>query len=105
MSVESDREPTFWQQNLTALLEYHKATPAGLKSNEAASRLKRYGPNVFRLQRKNAVLLQFLSKFNNPLIIILLVASTILAFTGDVKLYHYFTHSYYECNSGLYSGI
>lgn len=84
MSVQSDKERAFWQQNLTALLEYHQATPAGLKSNEAAIRLKRYGPNVFHPQRKNAALLQFLSKFNNPLIIILLVASTISAFTGDV---------------------
>lgn len=84
MSVQVDKEPTFWQQNLSALLEYHKSFPDGLKSNEAASRLKRYGPNVFHPQRKNATLLQFLSKFNNPLIIILLVASAISAFTGDV---------------------
>lgn len=79
-----DKEPSFWQQNLTALLEYHKATPKGLTSSEAASRLKRYGPNVFHPQRKNAMLLLFLSKFNNPLVIILLVASAISAFTGDV---------------------
>jgi Mg2+-importing ATPase len=84
MSVQSDEEPAFWQQNLTALLEYHKSTPDGLESNEAASYLKHYGPNVFHPQRKNAKLLQFLSKFNNPLIIILLVASAISAFTGDV---------------------
>lgn len=76
--------PTFWQQNLKALLEHLKTTPAGLTSSEAASRLKRYGPNVFHSQRKNAALLQFLSKFNNPLIIILLVASAISALTGDV---------------------
>lgn len=84
MSLQPEKEPAFWQQNLTALLEYFRTTPAGLNSNEASIRLKRYGPNVFHPQRKNAVLLQFLSKFNNPLIIILLVASTISAFTGDV---------------------
>lgn len=84
MSIQPEKEPTFWQQNLTTLLEYHQATPAGLNRNEAEVRLKRDGPNVFHPQRKNAALLQFLSKFNNPLIIILLVASTISAFTGDV---------------------
>jgi Mg2+-importing ATPase len=78
------KEPTFWQQNLTALLESLKAAPAGLASSEAASRLKRYGSNVFHSQHKHAMLLQFLSKFNNPLVIILLVASGISAFTGDV---------------------
>lgn len=84
MSVQTEKERSFWQQNLTTLLEYHQSTPEGLKSNEAASRLRRYGPNVFHPQRKSAILLQFLSKFNNPLIVILLVASAISAFSGDV---------------------
>ncbi len=82
--LPSPKEPIFWQQNLTALLAYLEVTPAGLTSREAARRLKRYGPNVFHPQRKNAALLHFLSKFNNPLIIILLAASAISAFTGDV---------------------
>jgi len=84
VSVQSDKEPAFWQQNLTVLLEYYKSTPAGLTSNEAAVRLTRYGPNLFHQQRRNALLFQFLSKFSNPLVIILLVASAISAFTGDV---------------------
>ena len=82
--LPSDKEPAFWQQNLTALLEYYKSTPAGLTSSEAAERLTRYGPNLFHPQRRNALLFQFLSKFSNPLVIILLVASAISALTGDV---------------------
>ena len=78
------KAPPFWQQNLTVLLEYYKATSAGLTSSEAAESLKRYGPNQFHPQRKKAVLLQFLSKFSNPLVIILLVASALSALTGDV---------------------
>lgn len=77
-------KPNFWQQNVTALLKFHKATPGGLTSKEAASRLRFYGPNVFHPQRTNVALLQFLSKFSNPLVIILLVASALSAFTGDV---------------------
>lgn len=84
MSVSSDKEPAFWQQNLTALLEYYKASPDGLTTSEAAARLIRYGPNLFHPQRRNALLIQFLCKFGNPLVIILLVASTISALTGDV---------------------
>lgn len=84
VSVQSDKETAFWQQNLTALLEYYKSSPAGLTSSEAAERLILYGPNLFHPQRRNALLFQFLSKFSNPLVIILLVASAISAFTGDV---------------------
>lgn len=84
VSVQSDKEPAFWQQNLTALLEYYKSSPAGLTSSEAADRLTLYGPNLFHPQRRNALLFQFLSKFSNPLVIILLVASAISALTDDV---------------------
>ena len=82
--LPSDKEPSFWQQTATALLEHYKVTPAGLTSSDAAARLKRYGPNILHTQRRNALLLQFLAKFRNPLVIILLVASVISAFTGDV---------------------
>ncbi len=65
-------------------MEYYKTTPAGLTSSEAAERLTRYGPNLFHQQRRSALLFQFLAKFKNPLVIILLIASTISAFTGDI---------------------
>jgi Mg2+-importing ATPase len=42
------------------------------------------GPNVLRPPRKRALFLQFLARFRNPLVIILLIASTVSAFTGDV---------------------
>lgn len=84
ISKNTIEEPAFWQQKAAALLEYYKATPEGLTDSEAKKRLKRYGPNLFHPQRRNAMLLQFLMKFTNPLVIILLVASAISAFTGDV---------------------
>lgn len=80
----SDKEPSFWQQNLETLLKFYNATSNGLTSRDAAERLIHYGPNLFHPQRKNALLLQFLSKFANPLVIILIVASLISAFTGDI---------------------
>lgn len=84
VSVQSDKETAFWQQNLTALLAYYKSSPAGLTSSKAAERLILYGPNLFHPQRRNALLFQFLSKFSNPLVIILLVANAISALTGDL---------------------
>ena len=77
-------EPAFWKQEATALLERHKATPAGLTSSEAAVRLTRYGPNILHTQQRNKLLFQFLAKFRNPLVIILLAASAVSAITGDV---------------------
>ena len=57
---------------------------AGLSSAEAALRLAKFGPNLFRDHQERPLLLQFLSRFKNPLVILLLVASGISALTGDV---------------------
>ena len=57
---------------------------AGLSSAEAVSRLAKLGPNLFRDHQERPLLLQFLSRFKNPLVILLLVASGISALTGDV---------------------
>jgi P-type Mg2+ transporter len=73
----------FWQLPVTALLEKLAASPDGLSSGEAAARLTQFGPNLVHGERKRSLLLQFLAKFRNPLVIILLTASALSAFTGD----------------------
>jgi len=60
-------------------LETHAS---GLTSTEAAARLARVGPNQLKARRQSA-LLQFLARFRNPLVLILLAASAISAATGD----------------------
>lgn len=76
-------KPAFWQLPITALQEQLNSSADGLSSSEAAARLARFGPNLIHGERKRALLLQFLAKFRNPLVIILLAASAISAFTGD----------------------
>ncbi|MEA5114415.1 MAG: cation-transporting P-type ATPase [Geobacteraceae bacterium] len=76
-------ETPFWQLPLSVLLEQLVASPDGLSGEEAALRLTRFGPNLIHAERKRALLLQFLAKFRNPLVILLLAASAISAFTGD----------------------
>lgn len=66
------------------MFECLSSTSAGLTSAEVAVRLVRYGPNLLRPGRKRVLLLQFLSKFLNPLVLILLATSFVLALTGDV---------------------
>jgi Mg2+-importing ATPase len=73
----------FWQLPVTVLLEQVAASPDGLSSAEAAARLAQFGPNLIHGERKRALLLQFLTKFRNPLVIILLTASALSAVTGD----------------------
>ncbi|MDX1252957.1 MAG: magnesium-translocating P-type ATPase [Gammaproteobacteria bacterium] len=73
-----------WVQPVASLLSDLETDPGGLSSSEAAARLGRFGPNVLHVHRERALILQFLSRFRNPLVILLLAASAVSAFTGDV---------------------
>ncbi|MEI7611893.1 MAG: magnesium-translocating P-type ATPase [Betaproteobacteria bacterium] len=76
--------PNWW---LTPLAEPHaeQATAAeGLSAVEAKARLARFGPNLFNERHEKSLLQQFLTRFKNPLVIILLVASGVSALTGEV---------------------
>jgi Mg2+-importing ATPase len=76
-------EAVFWQQSVPELLAHLNATASGLTSSEAADRLKQVGPNILRPPRKRALVIQFLARFKNPLVIILLIASAVSALTGE----------------------
>jgi Mg2+-importing ATPase len=80
----SDKVSSFWRHGVGTLFDALGATPQGLGSGDAAARLATFGPNLLHTQRKRALLLQFLSKFRNPLVIILLAASAVSALTGEV---------------------
>lgn len=73
----------FWAQPLSSLLASLGATPDGLTAEEAAARFRREGPNLLRERRQRALLLEFLARFRSPLVLLLLGASAISAFTGD----------------------
>jgi P-type Mg2+ transporter len=70
---------------LTPMIE---ATPSetetGLTAAEADHQLLVFGYNLFGDSLEPALWLQFLSRFKNPLIILLIVASAVSAFTGEV---------------------
>lgn len=66
---------------------WREAPPApvvGLSGAEAKARQVAFGPNVFRQHREASLLRQYLSRFRNPLVLILLAASAVSAFTGAV---------------------
>ncbi len=59
-------------------------TEQGLSAAEAAARLAEYGRNIINPAKEQYILLEFLSHFKSPLIIILLVASIISASFGQI---------------------
>ncbi|HVJ55852.1 MAG TPA: magnesium-translocating P-type ATPase [Aliidongia sp.] len=73
-----------WQEPLDRLLARLATSPAGLANAEAQSRLATYGPNDPATVKRSPLWVQFLTRFRNPLVIILLVASGLSAATGDV---------------------
>src|SRR5579885_1439080 len=74
----------FWRQEEATLFSALGSSPGGLAAAEAARRLPLAGPNVLRPQRERALVLQFLGRFRNPLVLLLLAASAVSAVTGDV---------------------
>jgi len=55
----------------------------GLDSSQVREHLAEFGPNLLRGKGKVSLLRQYLSRFKNPLVLILLVASAVSAFTGE----------------------
>jgi P-type Mg2+ transporter len=75
---------TFWQSHLAELKTRLDASEGGLSSTEAKARLARFGANTLEARRRFSLLLKVLSRFRNPLVLVLLFAASISAATGDV---------------------
>ena len=60
-------------------------TAAGLSPDEAARRLKRYGPNELPEQPRTPVWRRVLYQLRDPLILVLLVAAALTIATGDLS--------------------
>ena len=73
-----------WNLPLPRLLAELEATPSGLSSEEVEQRLAKYGPNDALFHRRRPLWRQLLDRLANPLILILLFASGLSAWTGEV---------------------
>lgn len=71
-----------WWLRTPATGERDHAT-SGLSEREAQARLAKFGRNLLQARQDRPLLLQFLSRFKNPLIITLLGASAASAFVGE----------------------
>jgi Mg2+-importing ATPase len=57
----------------------------GLSSEAARRRLESDGPNVFVERRHRPIVLDILARFGNPLVLLLVCAAAVSAFTGDAR--------------------
>jgi len=79
-----EKDLAWWLQPHLLQDDLLVANKPGLSTAEAKSRLATFGLNVFQERQRKSLLRQYLSRFGNPLVVILLVASTVSAFTGEV---------------------
>ena len=61
---------------------------AGLSSAEATERLRQHGTNLIAASHRRSLALEFLSRFRNPLVLLLLAASAISFMTGDATSFY-----------------
>ncbi|MGB8763611.1 MAG: magnesium-translocating P-type ATPase [Burkholderiales bacterium] len=73
----------WWLTPLADLFPALRSGADGLQSADASIRFKQWGPNIFRDEPKRVLLFEFLRRFRNPLVLILLAASFISALTGE----------------------
>ncbi|NMO20182.1 magnesium-translocating P-type ATPase [Pyxidicoccus fallax] len=73
----------YWALSPQALLESLRTTPQGLSTDEAARRLALYGTNALEETRPPSHLGVIWLQLKSPLVLLLVVAAVISAFTGD----------------------
>jgi Mg2+-importing ATPase len=73
----------WWRPSQAAALRVLRSAPHGLTHRQAAARLRRQGPNRLQTPAGPSLLKALGSRLANPLILVLLAASLISAFTGD----------------------
>ncbi len=79
--VEQKNWHSLSSEEVLAILQ--TSANAGLSTEEAAQRLKKYGPNVVSSRRGHGPLVRFLLQFHQPLIYILLAATVVTLFMQE----------------------
>lgn len=77
-------ETLFWNLPSDSLQLQLGANQLGLSESEAHSRITQFGPNTLRDHGERPLLIQYLSHFKNPLVMVLLAASAVSALTGEI---------------------
>jgi Mg2+-importing ATPase len=82
--VNNEKKLEFWSIPTSEMLKKLQMTTDGLKSSEVRERLNRYGANILKPKKRTDTITLLLSQFRSPIILILLFASGLSFFLGDV---------------------
>ena len=74
----------YWSISAEKLMQNLQSDISGLSSEEAEKRLKEYGENTIKKQKKVTKIMLFLSQLKNPIMLILIFATIVSAVTGDL---------------------
>ncbi|HQE91783.1 MAG TPA: magnesium-translocating P-type ATPase [Anaerolineae bacterium] len=83
MSTQDTLTYSYWGQTTEQLLTMLQSSAAGLTTPEAQQRLEQYGPNVLETHAEVTPLRLFLKQFRDPIVLILLFATTVSAVTQE----------------------
>ena len=79
LTVES-----FWSKSAEEIFQGLRSGPEGLSSEEARERLLEHGMNTIKETKETSSFVLLLSQFNNPIILILLFATALSVYVGEV---------------------
>src|SRR5512133_256083 len=74
---------SYWTLTADQLFTTLDTTSNGIQPTDAAGRIKKYGLNALKEQRKTTAVGLLLSQFRSPLVLILIFASIVSAFLGE----------------------
>lgn len=74
----------YWSMAPLDVMETLESSAAGLSTDEVQHRLDKFGENSVASNKKKSKSMLMLEQFKNPIIIILLIATTISSLTGEV---------------------
>ncbi|MBI4843266.1 MAG: cation-translocating P-type ATPase [Nitrospirae bacterium] len=73
------------QKKINELIDELKSSLRGISSEEAAKRLREYGPNELKEKAKKTPLIMFLDQFKDFMIMVLIAAALISGFIGELS--------------------
>lgn len=74
----------YWSLSPEELVSVLKTPLAGLSGKDARQRLDEFGPNTLRAETNISSFITFLRQIRSPLVLLLLFAAVVSAFTGEV---------------------
>jgi P-type Mg2+ transporter len=74
---------SYWTLTAEQILVALHTTINGIQQKDAENRIRQYGPNALKAQRRTTALGLLLSQFKSPLVLILIFAAIVSAFVGE----------------------